>query len=90
MGNPNADITIMGQRNYRRKVGYRRGEVACAVNRVDDPHPSLANVDLVARLLAQDGYGRVFSAEYIGDGLLGRNIHRSDDVAATFGGNRTG
>ena len=89
VGNPNADITIVSQRDDRREVGHRRGEVARAVNRVDDPHPSLANVDLAARLLAQHGYGWVFSAEYIGDSLLGRNIHRSDDVAATFGGNRT-
>ena len=87
MGNRGDDVAVVCQRDDRRKVGHRGSKVACAVNRVDDPRPSLVNISLVSRFLAQDGHGGVFSVEDVGYGFLGRNVYGRDYVAAAFRGN---
>ncbi len=51
MGNPDNDIALVGQGDDRRKVRHGGSEVACAVNRVDDPQPSLVHTSLPAGFL---------------------------------------
>ncbi len=51
MGNPNDDIAVVGQGDDRGKVRHGRSEVACAVDRVDDPMPTLVDISLLAGFL---------------------------------------